>query len=150
MDLTKKSMKWLVAVFVVFAMILTAVFAAGNVATASANEEEQDATVHLWVTDSAALGTYPNLIRSAAQRTITVDYGFEITEESEFSIFAISPVLILEDNDPVKPSLIELNGMSWKANFAISVTLLPPIVSGKTTMSGIGVILFACFIPVMM
>jgi len=109
MDLTKKSMKWLVAVFVVFAMILTAVFAAGHVATASANENEQDATVHLWVTDSAALGTYPDLIRSAAQRTITVDYGFEIAEESEFSIFAISPVLIYEDDDPVKPTAITLN-----------------------------------------
>ena len=53
MLLTKKSIKWLIAAIVVFALVLTAVFAAGTVATAKADSETPVAALARFTGDRA-------------------------------------------------------------------------------------------------
>ena len=74
MSIAKKSIKWLVAAVVVFALILTVSLAVGSGATASA-ETEVDVDVYVWVEDSATgLGRTPvswRLLPQGRSRSIT-------------------------------------------------------------------------------
>ena len=116
MSIAKKSVKWLVALFVIFALILTASVALGNVARASAEPEEAaaDTEIALSVIAKGAVSNeaYPDLLSSASDRTVTVEYYFDIpaaiendlNTEMKFDIF-----MTLPDNSKVKPTNIEVN-----------------------------------------
>ena len=117
MSLAKKSTKWLVALFVIFALVLTAAFAAGNVARASAEplETAEDttapSTVIVEVTDSAG-NVYPDLANiENVTRTLTVKYYVEIPGDAgAYSYLKLSPVLVYADTTHVaKPNTITIN-----------------------------------------
>ena len=105
MSLAKKSVKWLVAAFVILALVLTAFVAVMGATTAYAEPEQEPddvvADVTVTAVDSAASGgTFPNLIATNDQeRTLTVYYTVDISEESTTSIknaeFYFAPKLTL-------------------------------------------------------
>ena len=113
MSIAKKSIKWLVATIVIFALILTVSLAVGSVTRASATtpeDTEHDVNVHVFATDSADLGTFPDLIKSTSARTVTVYYCYDIPTDatSTLSEFFAAPVLKY-GNTTVRPTQIDLN-----------------------------------------
>ncbi len=113
MSIAKKSIKWLVATIVIFALILTVSLAVGSVTRASATtpqDTDHDVDVHVFVADSAELGTYPNLIKSTSARVVTVYYCYDISMDatSTLSEFSAAPVLKY-GNTTVRPTQIDLN-----------------------------------------
>ena len=109
MSLAKKSIKWLVAIIAVFALVLAVSLAvsSGTVANAT-GDTEASADAYAWVADSAG-GTYPNYLVSNSARTITVKYGFDIPDTTvTFTEFVVSPSLA-HGNSVILPSEIVLN-----------------------------------------
>ena len=116
MSIAKKSVKWLVALFVIFALILTASLAVSNVTRASAEPEEaaEDTEIALSVIAKGAVTgeAYPDLLSSTSARTVTVEYYFDIpaaieddlNTEMKFDVY-----MTLPDNSTVKPTNIEVN-----------------------------------------
>ncbi len=111
MSIAKKSVKWLAAAVVVFALVLTAVFAAGTVASASAdpvvnNFVDVDAIVV--ATDAAQNSTYPSYLPGSVH-TITAYYYFAMPDATgTLPNFAFAPGISYGD-DVILPDSITLN-----------------------------------------
>jgi len=126
MSIAKKSTTWLVVLFVIFAMILTASFAVGNFAKANAEPEPEtenvSADVIVWATDSESLGSYPTLAALENDtRTITVYYGFDIPAASTTSLAKAEFVL--------KPTIVRDNVASVADTVAVNPALENAVVS---------------------
>lgn len=112
MDLTRKSMKWLVAVLVVFALVLTAVFASGTMATASADDPQQTVvtSVSAKVTGTQTAGDPTHLINTSAW-TITVEYYYDMTGMTgTMPGYELIPYVLAADGETViRPTDISVN-----------------------------------------
>ena len=117
MSIAKKSIKWLVAAFVIFALILSASLAVGGVTKANAEPEPVAETtaasaVVIEVTDSVG-NVYPDLANVANEtRTLTVKYYVEIpaaAQSNGYSEMKFSPVLVYPSGREAKPNTVTLN-----------------------------------------
>ena len=115
MSIAKKSTKWLVALFVIFALLLTATFAAGGVTIAKADPVEDSnvpTDVIVEVTATNINNSYPTFVNANGTVTLTVNYYLEIpaaAEEDDLSIMKFAPVLTYPGSKTVKPDSIALN-----------------------------------------
>ena len=121
MSIAKKSIKWLVAAIVVFALVLTAVFAVGNVATAAATGTPTLKVMMSFVevtknadTGNEATSEFAYLVASGSTRTVRAYYYVEMPTNVEASEpeLALSPVLTWSrdsSSESIRPSKIALN-----------------------------------------
>ena len=114
MSIAKKSVKWLVALFVIFALILTASIAVTGATTASAEpvaDVDVNTSVIVEATDSAG-DAYPDLNPTSGSRTITVNYFVEIptaAADGEYSILKFAPFITYPNLSVKRPDTITLN-----------------------------------------